>query len=407
MPPAKLICFGMKEKSVNYKALIVWILIGFSFGWVSNGIFKTEMATGEIIISQDGSSSANLSLFWDVWSALEKSYVDTDKLNTQNQIYGAIGGMVNSLGDPYTVFMTPEETNSFHQSLGGELEGIGAELTVKDGLLMVISPLKGSPAEKQGLLPGDYIYMVDGKLTSDMTLFEAIKAIRGAPNTDVELTVVRKDSPEPIIMKITREKINVPSVELEYKDDIAVLSISQFGDSTYAEFEEAVSQLLLKPADGLVIDLRLNGGGYLDTSVEMMSEFFKDKVKAVIVKRRDQDNEIMYTKGNGKLTDIKLVVLINEGSASASEILAGAMQDYKRAVVMGVKSFGKGSVQELSSLSDGSSLRMTIAKWYTPNDRTIDHTGITPDTVVEMESSKIGTDEDTQLQTAIDYLKKL
>ncbi len=397
----------MKEKSVNYKALIVWILIGFTFGWVSNGIFKSETAAGEIIISQDGSSTANLSLFWDVWNALEKSYVDTEKLSTQNQIYGAIGGMVNSLDDPYTVFMTPEETTSFHQSLGGELEGIGAELTVKEGLLMVISPLKGSPAEKAGLLPGDYIYMVDGKLTSDMTLFEAINAIRGAPNTDVELTVVRKDSPEPIIMKITREKINVPSVELEYKDNIAVLSISQFGDNTYSEFEEAVSQLLLKPADALILDLRLNGGGYLDTSVEMMSEFFKDKVKAVIVKRRDQDNEIIYTKGNGKLTDIKIAILINEGSASASEILAGAFQDYKRAIIIGTKSFGKGSVQELSSLTDGSSLRMTIAKWYTPNDRTIDHTGITPDTIVEMESSKIGTEEDIQLQSAIDYLKKL
>ncbi len=397
----------MKEKSVNYKALVVWILIGFMFGWVTNGIVSAEVSSGEVVTFEDAPADASLSLFWDVWNSLEKSYVETDKLNTQNQIYGAIAGMVNSLGDPYTVFMTPEETNSFHQSLGGELEGIGAELTVKDGLLMVISPLKGSPAEKAGLLPGDYIYMVDGKLTSDMTLFEAIKAIRGAPNTQVELTVVRKDSVEPIIMKITREKINVPSTELTYEGNIAILSVSQFGDSTYAEFEVAVNQLLLKPADGLIIDLRLNGGGYLDTSVEMMSEFFKDKVKAVIVKRRAEDNEVMYTKGNGKLTDIKMAILINEGSASASEILAGAFQDYKRAIIIGTKSFGKGSVQELSSLTDGSSLRMTIAKWYTPNDRSIDHTGITPDTVVEMEPSKIGTEEDIQLQAAIDYLKNL
>lgn len=397
----------MKEKTVNYKALIVWILIGFSVGWASNDLLKSNISTGEITISENSPSDVNLGLFWDVWNSLNKSYVDTDKIDSQKQVYGAISGMINSLGDPYTVFMTPEETDNFHQSLGGELEGIGAELTVKDGLLMVISPLKGSPAEKQGLLPGDYVYLVDGKPTSDMTLFEAITAIRGTPGTEVELTIVRKGANDPIVIKITREAINVPSVELEYKDNIAVMSISQFGDNTYSEFETAVSQLLLKPADGLVVDLRLNGGGYLDTSVEMMSEFFKDKVKAVIVKRRDQENEIMYTKGNGKLTDIKMVVLIDEGSASASEILAGALQDYKRAVIMGVKSYGKGSVQELSTLSDGSSLRMTIAKWYTPNDRTIDHTGITPDTIVEMESSKINSDEDVQLNAAVDYLKKL
>lgn len=397
----------MKDKSVNYKALVIWILIGFTVGWVSNDILKTEITNGEIVISAESPEDVDLSLFWDVWSSLKKSYIDTDKLDVQKEVYGAIGGMVNSLGDPYTVFMNPDETNSFHQSLGGELEGIGAELTVQDGLLMVISPLKGSPAEKAGLLPGDYVYLVDGKPTSDMTLFDAITAIRGAPGTSVELTIIRKDMKDPIVVKITREKINVPSVELEYKDNIAVLNVSQFGDNTYAEFEEAVSQLLLKPADGLVVDLRLNGGGYLETSVQMLSEFFKDEVKAVIVKRRDQENEIMLTKGNGKLTDVKMVVLINEGSASASEIVAGALQDYKRAVIMGVKSYGKGSVQELSTLSDGSSLRMTIAKWYTPNDRTIDHTGITPDTVVEMESSKIGTDDDIQLQAAVDYLKKL
>lgn len=401
----------MPKEKVNYKALVIWVALGFAIGWFSNGALAINTVNTAVSISEDNAQSIDLSLFWDVWNSLKKSYVDTAKLNNVKEVYGAIAGMVNSLGDPYTVFMTPDETESFHESLGGELEGIGAELSVEDGLLVVVTPLKGSPAEKAGLLPGDYIYLVDGKATSDMTLFDAIKAIRGVQGTQVELTVIRKTVTEPFIVKITRDKINIPSVELTYKEDggkeIAILNIYQFGDNTSSEFKTSVNDLLLKNVDGLVLDLRLNGGGYLDTSIELLTEFFKEKVKAVIVKRRDQDNEVMYTSGSGKLTEVPMVVLINEGSASASEILAGALQDYKRAVIMGMKSYGKGSVQELSTLSDGSSLRMTIAKWYTPNDRSIDHTGIEPDVKIEMESSKISTEEDTQLQAAIDYLKKL
>lgn len=396
---------------INYKALLTWVLIGTGFGWTLNSLVDQEAANGSTQESTELEEQVDLSLLWDVWSALEENYFDTHKLETQAQVYGAIEGLVESLDDPYTVFMDPDETESFHQSLEGEFEGIGAELTVEDGLLTVVSPLKGSPAEEAGLLPKDIIYMVDGKPTSDMTLFDAIQSIRGEPNTEVKLIVIREGADEPIEITILRQKINVPSVELEFNEqngkNIAYMTISQFGDNTNSEFRNAVAKILISNVDSLILDLRFNGGGYLEASVDILSEFFEEKEKAVIVKKRNESDEIIYTYGNGQLTSVPMVVLINEGSASASEIVAGAMQDYKRAVVMGVTSYGKGSVQELSQLNDGSSLRMTIAKWYTPNDRTIDQTGITPDVIIEMESSEANTENDTQLKSALEYLGNL
>lgn len=349
-----------------------------------------------------------MDLFWNVWNVVEESYVNHDTVDSQDQIYGAIRGMVDSLEDPYSVFMTPEETEQFQSSLNGELEGIGAELTVKDQLLTVVAPLKDSPAEEAGLLAGDIIYLVNDLPTSDMTLWEAIMQIRGEPGTDVTLTVLRETAEEPIELTITRQKIDVPSIELTYEEredkKLAHLAIYQFGDDTYNEFEIAVRDILLSDADGMVLDLRQNGGGYLTPSIDMLSEFFKEIQVGVIVKSRTEGDEPLSTSGQGQLADIPLVVLIDEGSASASEILAGALQDYQRGVLMGEQSFGKGSVQELKDLSDGSSLRLTIAKWYTPNDHSIDHTGITPDQIVEMESINIDTPDDVQLDAALNYL---
>lgn len=399
----------MNQMNIRYKAIAFWLFIGAGLGWVGNAAYDGNFTRDDY--ASGAAEEADLSLFWNVWETLKEGYVNTDQLNDQKQVYGAISGMVEALDDPYTVFMTPEETESFHASLGGELEGIGAELTIEEGMLVVVSPLKGSPAEQAGLQPGDYVYMVNGEPTSDMTLFEAISAIRGEGGTTVELTIVRENASDPIIMTITRAKIDVPSVESEIVQQdgktISVISMYQFGDNTLEVFKNAAREALLQDVDGIVLDLRLNGGGYLDVSVEILSDFFEEEQKAVIVKRRNDDNQIIYTSGNGQLKDIPLVVLVNEGSASASEIVAGAIQDYKRGVLIGEKTFGKGSVQELSNLEDGSSIRMTVAKWYTPNDRSIDHEGIVPDTVIEMESSEIGKETDTQMQAALDYLSQL
>lgn len=396
------------NSKVKFKVIAFWLIIGAVIGWQGSKITNGKLSIPNTNTQEE---KADISLFWSVWEALNQSYIDSSRLNSQNQVYGAISGMVSALGDPYTVFMTPTETNAFHKSLEGALEGIGAELTVKEERLTVVSPLKGSPAEKAGLEPGDFVYMVDGKTTSDMTLFEAITTIRGEKGTTVELTIIRAGVNEPIILKITRDTVNVPSLESEFVEhdgkNIQIISIYQFGDNTLEAFSEAVRNALLERPDGIILDMRENGGGYLDVSVNVLSEFLSEEEKAVIVKKKNSGNEVLYTSGNGKLADIKMVVLVDEGSASASEIVAGALQDYKRAVLIGEKTFGKGSVQELSTLEDGSSLRMTIAKWYTPNDRSIDETGIEPDIKIEADSSEIGTENDSQMQEALNYLSKL
>jgi len=356
-----------------------------------------------------GQPAADLSLYWNVWKLVSDMYVDEKALNKQTMVYGSIKGMVSSLSDPYTVFMTPDETKEFDDSLNGTLEGIGAELTVKDQVLVVISPLKNSPAEKAGLLPGDIVYKIDGTMTSDMTLFDAITKIRGAKGTVVTLTILRKGKNDPIDIAITRDAVNVESVSMEDKGNgIFYIAINQFSDNTKTEFDDIVQKILLKEPKGIILDLRYNGGGYLDGSVDILSDFLKGKQSAVTIKRRDpKDNETMFVTGNAPLSEVPLVVLVNKGSASASEIVAGAIQDHKRGILIGEQTFGKGSVQEVDKLPDGSSLRITIAKWYTPNDKNISEVGITPDIVVPFTDKDAEAKKDPQLDAAVKYLAGL
>lgn len=391
--------------------LIPVLAIGFFFGWQSHAWDTSSGDTATQDTESVSLDEADMYLFWDVWGMVSDQYADIDQSTEQDRVYGAISGMVDALGDPYSVFMAPEENEQFQSSLNGDLEGIGAELTVEDGKLIIVAPLKDSPAQEAGILTGDYIYLVDDEPTGDMTLWEAIMKIRGTPGTDVKLTILREGEKDPLEITITRQHIDVPSVEISYEQEvgksIAHLEVYQFGDDTYTEFEEAIRDMTLHGADGLVLDLRMNGGGYLDVSIDMLSEFFSDARTGVIVKRRNQENELLKTLGKGQFTEIPMVVLIDGGSASASEIVAGALQDYGRAVLMGTQSFGKGSVQELHPLKDGSSLRLTIAKWYTPSDRGINKVGITPDTVVDMDPADRGSDNDIQFKAALDYLSNL
>lgn len=399
----------MKKQSTLVGSIAL-IILGAVIGWEGNSFSEAAQTSVDSSAAQEFTQEGlSMDEFWQVWGDIQDNYVNIDTVDSQNQSYGAIEGLVEALGDPYSVFMDPTETQEFNSSLNGNLEGIGAELTEENGKLTVVSPLKDSPAEVAGLKSKDFIYMVDDKATTEMSLFEAIMAIRGPADTDVKLTVLRDGAPDPIEMTITRKEIQVPSVELtEMNKDgktYAHLSIYQFGDDTYKEFEDAVRQITLDNPDGLILDLRQNGGGYLESSIEVMSEFFSDKRTGVIVKKRNDQNEVTKTTGSGQLADIPMVVLLDEGSASAAEILAGALKDYSRATLIGVQSFGKGSVQELMDLPDGSTLRLTIAKWFTPNDHTIDHTGITPDIEVkEDDTAKFGTDTDNQLNSALDYL---
>lgn len=413
----------MNEQQKSPLASFILIILIFIIGWQSslyyyntfekNGYKGTNKQEDETDSKKENKEiSANdvdLKLLFTVWQKLSESYVDEKVFNKQKQIYGAIHGLVESLDDPYTVFMTPEESKEFQASLDGKLEGIGAELTVEDKNLVVVSPLKGSPAERAGLQPGDIIYKINDEMAAEMSLFEAIMKIRGEKGSKVNLTIFRKGGSEPIKVSIERDSISLASVSWEKKDDdIAYVSINQFSDNTKTEFQKAVSELLLTKPKGMILDLRYNGGGYLDIAVDIVGEFIEGKKKAVTIKQReDKKSESIFSDGTGRLTEIPLVILVNNGSASASEIVAGAIQDYKRGIIIGEQTFGKGSVQEVETLEDGSSLRITIAKWFTPNERTIDHLGITPDRVIEFTEEDSKKKKDPQLDEAIQYIKSL
>jgi len=394
---------------------ILGLVFFFLIGWKTSEYYlvkhivtpTTQQSTTQ---NNDTPKSTDMSLFWDVWNELDNRYVDKSAvLDNKKLVYGATKGLVDSINDPYTVFMDPKETKQFEENLDGSLEGIGAELTVEDGLLKILSPLKNSPAEKAGLLPGDIVFQIDGDLTGDMNLFNAIMNIRGKKDTDVTLTIIREGIAEPFNVTITRDAITVESVTYKLLDNsIGYISINQFSDDTGIEFDKAMQQLASDNTKGLIIDLRYNGGGYLDTAVDILSELISGTRPAVQIQTQDNsDNKTVNLSGNAKFSKIPLVILVNNGSASASEILAGAIQDYKRGVIMGETTYGKGSVQEVIYLEDGSSLRMTIAHWLTPNGRSINHSGITPDINIELTADEALKGNDTQLDEAEKYLLNL
>ncbi len=398
-----------KKVFVGSVIAIFSFLVGWqasSFGLLGN-VFETNKSE-DIVVSDKVEHDENLNLFWDIWDKLDKEYVDESKVPSEDKIYGAIKGLVNSFEDPYTVFMTPEESKEFGENIDGKLEGIGAELTVEDKLLKIVTPMKGSPAENAGLLPGDIIYKIDEKIANDMSLFDAIMAIRGKKGTSVTLTIGRKNLDKTFDVSIIRDSIEIDSVTMEKtKSGIVYLSVNQFNEKTNEQFGKAISGMILDEPKGLIVDLRYNGGGYLSSAVELLSYLLPANTNAVEIRQRGKENDMMKTNGNPKLTKVPLIVLVNEGSASASEILAGAVQDLKRGIVMGTKTYGKGSVQEVDSFEDGSSIRMTIAKWFTPNGRSVNHVGLIPDIVVELKDEDLKNKKDTQKEAAIKYLEEL
>ncbi|MFA5947929.1 MAG: S41 family peptidase [Candidatus Gracilibacteria bacterium] len=406
--------FSDRQKNViflTFAFLIVFMAGAYSSVYYVNQ--KNKNLWGGELFAKDGSvelsdqqKNTDLSTFWEAWGDLNDKYVDKDAIDKNKMVYGAIKGMVDSLGDPYTVYMDPTESKEFEDNLTGVLEGIGAELTVEDHSLIILSPLKDSPAEKAGILPGDVILKIENEVASDLTLFDAIMKIRGPKGTTVTLTLLRKNSKDPFEVSIVRDSINIDSVSTEKLDNgIVYLRINQFNENTDNEFKKAFSEMVLEPPKGLIIDLRYNGGGFLDTAVNILSYILPSESKAVEMKKRNEsDNEIMYTNGGSKILETPLVVLINEGSASASEIVAGAVQDLKRGIIMGSQSYGKGTVQEVVTFSDKSVLRMTIAKWFTPNGHDINKIGITPDIAVEMTEDDYKNKADPQKDAAIKYL---
>lgn len=402
-----------REQSILVGSTLITGIVMFFLGWTLSHEYTQGQAKkipAATSVTQDAafpSAPVKIRNIDEVWKRLRESYYDAAKLDLPKLEWSALQGFVSGIGDDYTVYMTPEESKDFEQGLEGHLEGIGAELEVSEGKLLIVTPLKNSPAEQAGLLSGDIIFKINDKFAEDMTFYEAITTIRGKKGTAVNLTIIRKTKPEPFEVTLIREEVQIESVEVsKVEEDFLQVTINQFNERTKNEFNDIVQKVLLEKPKGLIVDVRGNGGGYLNTSIDIVSEFIAGKKPAVIIKQRDEkNNSTEMTNGSGRLADIPVVVLINGGSASAAEIFAGAMQDYKRGILIGEKTFGKGSVQEISALPDGSSLRMTVAKWFTPNNRSIDDVGIAPDIEVKMTDEDFMQKKDPQLARAVEYLK--
>lgn len=361
---------------------------------------------------QENPKNLDFKLFWDTWDKVEKRFIDQEKLDPQKMFEGAIKGMVASLGDPYTFFLTSDENKQSKDNLGGKFQGIGAQLGLENNSIVVIAPLKKSPAMKVGILAGDIITKVDNKDTSPLTLTQVVDKIRGPKGTKVTLDILRNKSKE-MQFTITRDEIHVDSVELEYEKDIAIIKISQFGDDTNSLWDKYATEVSKKynnkEIKGLILDLRDDPGGYLQSATYIASDFLPYNKLIVKQEYSDKSSETYMVNRQGKLLDIPLVVIINGGSASASEILSGAIRDYGRAKLIGEKTFGKGSVQEALDLYGGAGLHVTVAKWILPKGDWINGKGIKPDILIKNEVKEGNTltkKDDKQLIEAINLLSK-
>lgn len=351
----------------------------------------------------------DFSILWEAWHKLEQNYFKSDDLDDQKMVWGAVAGMVESVGDPYTVFFNPQETKTFLEDVSGEFEGIGIEIGIRKGQLQVIAPLEGTPAEKAGLRPGDKIIKIDDRLTADITIEEAVTLIRGEKGTDVVLTILRDDWETGKDFTVKRGIIKVPSLKWEIKDtNVAYIKLYHFSENIDSDFQDAGFEILKTGADRIILDLRSNPGGYLQKA-QYVAGWFLARGQIVVIEDFGQgkEREAYEAMGNNKFLDFPVVVLINQGTASASEILAAALRDNRQIKLIGETSFGKGSVQTLEYLEDGSSLKVTVADWLTPTGRYITDEGLDPDVAVEMTDQDYEQDRDPQLQKALEIVKGL
>jgi len=356
---------------------------------------------------KEEAESVDFSLFWKVWDTLKEKYVDSSQLDSKKLFYGSIKGMMQATGDPYTAFLDPEENKEFNEDITGRFEGIGAELGIKNKILTVIAPLEDSPAEKSGLRAGDKIIKIDGETAAEISIDEAVDKIRGPKGTKVKLTVFRNGDAEAREIEITREIINVKSVKFELKEDnIAYFKIIKFGEETDKEFSLAVKRALSRGAKKVILDMRNNPGGYLDAAVNIAGKMISKGNIVVIEENSRGEQEKIYAKGGDVLSRMDTVILINVGSASASEILAGALRENRDNVtVVGETSYGKGSVQEFINLPQGTAAKITVSKWLTPKGEQINEKGIKPDIEVELTYEDFENDRDPQLEKALEILK--
>ncbi len=403
----------MKEFYKTKRKIIAVIFVaGFFFLGIYIG-FSNQLAISKAAAVFNGNTASkaeqvDLTNFWKVWNLIDEKYPGADKVTDQDRVYGAISGLLGSLNDPYSVFFKPDEAKSFEADIAGSFTGIGMEVGIKDKVLTVVSPVKGSPAEKAGMKPGDKILKIDDTITNNMTIDEAIKLIRGEKGTTVSLTIFREGESEARVVKIVRDTINIPTLDTEMrKDGVFVIRLYSFSATSSQLFRNAIKEFADAHTDKLVLDLRGNPCGYLNAAVDMASWFLPS---GQVIVTEDygtaQKPNIFRSKGydifKGKL---KFVILMDGGSASASEILAGAMQDHKQALLVGAQSYGKGSVQEVVNITPDTLLKITVAKWLTPNGTSISKKGLTPDYAVDFTKADGDEKKDPQLDKAVELLK--
>jgi carboxyl-terminal processing protease len=432
----------MRNRVAKFQIILI-ILIAFAAGYFF-GVNKVTFdwkgyAPSVKVVNKEPPASisgVDFSQFWLTWQKLEANYYDKTKLDPEKMVNSAISGMVQSLGDPFTVYLPPVQNDNFKQTMAGKLfTGIGAELGMKDKNIIVIAPLEGSPAEKSGIRAGDFILKVDDLSTAGWTLTQAVEKIRGPKETQIVLQVLHKDETTPKSIKITRDVITVKSVagwvkevsqidkikiDKNEKGSIAYIRLSQFGDNTNKDWTNLINELNLKITEtkdfkGIILDLRNNPGGYLTDAVFIASEFLPNGATVVSCTPRACREENGVSKNtlivgdsgdrsSGLFVARSLVILINEGSASAAEIVAGAMRDNRQIKLIGEKSFGKGTVQEAEDLGNGAGLHVTIAKWITPKGTWVNGTGLMPDIKVDLNLKD--PSRDTQLEKAVVELLK-
>jgi len=378
---------------IDFKNILLLLSI-FAIGFFLGGYYFQ----GNEIIKPQG---VDFSPFYQAWGEIETKFYNYSEKMRQDMLYGAIQGLVDSLKDPYSDFLSPEETAEFEENLTGTYEGIGAEIGIRDETLTIISPLKGSPAEKAGLLPGDKVLEIDSSSTQDMNLTQAVMKIRGKTGIEVKLKVKRGE--KIWIVTIKRAKIEIPTLDFKIIDNnVAYIQLYNFYEDAPSKFKKITQDILNKGVKKIILDLRNNPGGYLSVATDIANFFIKEGkiiVKEDLGKGKSED---VTSKGPGVFANFKIIVLINEGSASASEILAGALAEQnEKTILIGEKTFGKGTVQEFISLQDSSSLKLTVARWLLPSGKSIEGNGITPDIKVKMTEEDIKAGRDPQLKRAI------
>ena len=402
----------MSKEPLKYLALVVVIVIaagGAYYMGLQKGLDETKNIVIENITNIDSpdETTADFGLFWEAWNKLKEEHINAGDIDDQSLIYGAINGLVKAFDDPNTVFFTPEDSKKFNDDIRGNFSGIGAEIGIRENILIVIAPLKGTPAETAGLLPGDQIIQIDGKSTDGIAVEEAVSAIRGELGTTVTLTILREGWENSRNFEITRANIRVPTVEWETLDgDIIHLRLFSFSSSAVLDFQKAMVSAIFSGGKGLVLDLRGNPGGVLDVAVRMAGYFVERGEIVATEKFTSGDDIVLRSAGNSALAKFPTVILIDGGSASASEILAGALRIHKGIKIIGTKSFGKGTVQEIDDLSDDSSIKITIANWLLPDGTLIEGNGLEPDITVEITEEDVAAGRDPQLEKAIEVLKE-